>query len=177
MPMNFYAIKLSAFLFFVPFLFSCGASRKASGSGKLSAVVKYKYANMMKVPVSKIENARLYNFIEEWWGVRYQYGGNTKSGVDCSGFTVQLYEKIYHTKLSRTTALQYKEAKHIKKQSKLKEGDLVFFTTQKNKQVSHVGVYLCNDYFVHANNNGVTINNLHDLYWEPRYICGGKMKE
>jgi lipoprotein Spr len=55
----------------------------------------------------------------------------------------------------------------------LKEGDLVFFNTRGG--VSHVGVYLDNDYFAQASSHGVTISSLDDHYYSKRFICGGRV--
>jgi lipoprotein Spr len=57
----------------------------------------------------------------------------------------------------------------------LKEGDLVFFNTRGG--VSHVGVYLDNDYFVQASSHGVTISSLDDHYYKKRFICGGRVSQ
>jgi lipoprotein Spr len=74
--------------------------------------------------------------------------------------------------MPRTAREQYEATEHISK-NELKEGDLVFFNTRGG--VSHVGVYLDNDYFVQASSHGVTISNLDDHYYSKRFICGGRV--
>lgn len=137
--------------------------------------LKAKYANKVKVSKSDIKNITLYSFIDEWYGTPYVYGGNTKSGVDCSGFVCQLYTNVIASKVPRTSQQQFDATKRINKVAKLDEGDLVFFNG-KGKKVSHVGVYLQNKYFVHASTSGgVMISNLEDDYWKTHFISGGKL--
>ncbi len=62
-----------------------------------------------------LDNTRLYYFIDEWYGTPYRYGGNTRAGVDCSGFVVQLYTKVFSSSLPRTARQQFDASKKIKK--------------------------------------------------------------
>jgi cell wall-associated NlpC family hydrolase len=71
---------------------------------------------------------------------------------------------------------QYKVCEHIKRND-LEEGDLVFFHTTR-KGISHVGVYLGNNKFVHASlNYGVTISDLNDPYYSRAFRAGGRVRE
>jgi lipoprotein Spr len=57
----------------------------------------------------------------------------------------------------------------------LKEGDLVFFKT-RGRSISHVGIYLMNNFFVHASSSqGVIISSLNDEYWSRKYAGAGKV--
>ncbi len=99
-------------------------------------------------------------------------GGTTKRGIDCSALTGSLLMAVYGFAVPRTARQQYKATGHIDKED-LKEGDLVFFNTHGG--VSHVGLYLENNYFVHASSSqGVTISCLEDPYYAKRFICGGR---
>lgn len=134
-----------------------------------------KYASMMGLMPRAMSNYILYNFIDEWYGVEYRYGGNDKDGIDCSAFVQKLYEDVFSTTLVRTARQQFHSCKMIWDVDNLKEGDLVFFKTM-GKRVSHVGIYLANDFFVHASSSsGVMISNLKDTYWSKRYAGAGKI--
>lgn len=122
-----------------------------------------------------IDDAKLRKTIEEWYGTPYLYGGCTKSGVDCSCFVGNVYKSVYNITLKRTANDIYQQSQVVSK-SKLREGDLVFFTNSNNK-VSHVGIYLRDDMFVHSStSHGVIISKLTDTYWSKHFYKGGKVK-
>jgi lipoprotein Spr len=135
--------------------------------------LQFKYAQLMDVEVENISNFALYNFVDEWWGTRYRYGGTTKTGVDCSAFTGALNREVFGINLPRTARDQYAACDKINRED-LQEGDLVFFNTRGG--VSHVGVYLGNNFFVHSSvHSGVTISSLEDSYYSKKYIGGGRL--
>jgi hypothetical protein len=137
--------------------------------------LQFKYAMMLNVDVESLKNLSLFGFIEDWFGTRYRLGGSTKKGIDCSALTGGLLMAVYGFAMPRTAKQQYQETEHIKKED-LKEGDLVFFNTHGG--VSHVGLYLENNYFVHASSSqGVTISSLEDTYYAKRFICGGRIEK
>ena len=136
--------------------------------------LQYKYAMMMDVDVESLKNVSLLSFIDDWFGTRYRYGGTSKRGIDCSALTGALLLAVYGFNMPRTAREQYDATEHISKND-LKEGDLVFFNTHGG--VSHVGVYLENDYFVQASSHGVKISNLDDHYYAKRFICGGRVTQ
>ena len=145
---------------------------KAAAIEKLNGL-QIKYAMMMNVDLESLQNLSLLNFIEDWFGTRYKYGGNTKRGIDCSALTGGLLMAVYGFGAPRTAKQQFEASEKIKREE-LKEGDLVFFNTTGG--VSHVGLYLDNDYFVHASSSqGVTITSLNDPYFAKRYIGAGRI--
>ncbi|HEY8398082.1 MAG TPA: NlpC/P60 family protein, partial [Flavihumibacter sp.] len=112
-------------------------------------------------------------FIEEWWGTRYRYGGNTKQGIDCSAFTCNLASSVFGKQLPRTARQQFDAAQKIPAEY-LQEGDLVFFNTRGG--ISHVGVYLRNNKFVHASTSGgVMISDLNEEYFRKRFVGAGRL--
>ena len=143
---------------------------------ELSAPLQFKYAILLDVPVEMINDNKLLELIESWYGTKYKFGGDSRDGVDCSGFTrafMLSYEDII---LPRRSEDQYLKSTRIKKK-KLRQGDLVFFKTRGAKGgISHVGVYLCNNKFVHAaTSSGVMISDLDEEYYKTRYVGGGRV--
>jgi cell wall-associated NlpC family hydrolase len=137
--------------------------------------LQFKYAILLDVPVEEVADEKLFTFIESWYGTPYRYGGFSKDGVDCSGFTQALMSNMYQLNLPRISAEQYNQSKRISKKE-LKEGDLVFFKTN-GSSISHVGVYLRNNKFVHAStSSGVMINDLNDDYYARRFAGSGRVR-
>lgn len=141
------------------------------------APMAFKYAILLDVPVESITDGKLFDFIESWYGTKYRYGGNDRSGIDCSAFAQTFISNLYNVGVPRTSASQYENSKRINKND-LQEGDLVFFRTNgKKKTISHVGVYLRNNKFVHAStSSGVIINDLDDNYYARTFAGCGRVK-
>ncbi|MBZ4190826.1 C40 family peptidase [Niabella sp. 3A5MI-3] len=133
-----------------------------------------KYAAILNVLPNSIINNDLLETMDDWYGTRYQYGGTSKYGIDCSAFTREMYRGAYGIELPRTAREQYGKARKISA-TELKEGDLVFFNTTGG--VSHVGMYLGNNKFVHASTSkGVTISDLYETYYISRFIGAGRVE-
>lgn len=109
-------------------------------------------------------------------GVKYRYGGTSPSiGFDCSGL-VQYSHRAAGIHLPRTTGKQYKTARRIARKY-LRAGDLVFFKTSVSRAVSHVGIYLGDNKFIHAPSSGkrVKINSMKEKYWRKRFTGAGRV--
>lgn len=162
-------------LFAMLTLASCGTSRKTSASVDYRTLAKAGIG--LGMDIEEDDDWALMVEAASWLGVHYKYGGNTKSGVDCSGLTCNIYRKVYGVELHRRSIDQYKKDVKKKSKKKLRSGDLVFFATGKDKTVSHVGVYLKDDKFLHASSQrGVVVSDLNQKYYKDRFIKGGRVK-
>ena len=138
--------------------------------------VQLKYAILLNTEVESLPSKTLLENVDDWYGVRYRTGGNTKTGVDCSGFTVAVYAAVYGIMLPRVSREQYRISRKVST-TELQEGDLVFFNTKGNG-VSHVGVYLGNNKFIHASvSRGVMVSGLFEPYYLQRFVGGGRIDE
>lgn len=137
--------------------------------------LQIKYADKLGVLPVFITNLSMYKFIEDWYGTRYRLGGSTKAGIDCSAFVQQLFENVYDLSVVRTAFDQFNNCWLETDYDKMREGDLVFFRT-RGKNISHVGVYLMNRFFVHASSShGVTVSSLDEEYWARRFAGAGRI--
>ncbi len=103
-------------------------------------------------------------------GVRYRYGAASRSATDCSGFTSQVFRANGY-RIPRTSAEQSKIGSRIDRKS-LVPGDLVFFRTIRGTRVSHVGIYVGSNKFIHASSGGgrVMVSSLGDRYYNAKYV-------
>ena len=135
--------------------------------------IQFKYSLLMDMEVEEIKNIGLFTAIDEWFGTRYKLGGSTKNGIDCSALMQTLFSSFYGSALPRTAKEQYYFTRRISR-AELKEGDLVFFNTIGG--ISHVGMYLQNNKFLHASANGVAISDLYDGYYSKKFIGAGRIE-
>ncbi len=108
-------------------------------------------------------------YAHKYIGVPYVYGGHSPKGFDCSGLVSYVYQKK-GVKLPRSSAKQAK-AGHFIKKSRLRAGDLVFFRSPNSRRVSHVGIYIGEEQFIHAPGRGkkVRVASLDNNYFKKMY--------
>ncbi|MFP4610792.1 MAG: C40 family peptidase, partial [Thiohalophilus sp.] len=113
-----------------------------------------------------IDRDKLVEVARSILGTPYRYGGQSpEHGFDCSGLVQYTYQQA-GLDIPRTTGQQYRSVQHIPSRS-LRPGDLIFFSTKYNRFVSHVGIYLGDNRFIHAPSSGkeVSVASLKDPYW------------
>ena len=110
---------------------------------------------------------------EGFIGLPYQWGGSSpQTGFDCSGLTMAVYQ-LNGINLPRSSREQFTAGKTVTK-SRLARGDLVFFSLQAGRKISHVGIYRGDGSFIHAPGKGKTIrvDTLSNTYFRQRYTGG-----
>jgi len=158
--------KSLLFLMVLMVLVAC-SSRKKTVSTSTAARTAMAMSNLKSKP--------LYRFINDWTGVRYRMGGLDKRGIDCSGFALLLQKNIYGNELPRRSSDQATVIR-TKSISQLKEGDLIFFSFGGGA-VDHVGIYLNNNYFVHASTTrGVVVDDLSLPAYQRTMVKAGSIK-
>lgn len=102
-------------------------------------------------------------------GTPYRNGGSDPRGFDCSGFTQWVFART-GVRLPRETREQYVLGDVVEPGTQ-QPGDLVFFRTT-SKEVSHVGIVLGDDRFVHApSSRGVVrVESMNLPYWRQRLM-------
>lgn len=125
-----------------------------------------KVATSSQEPVPTVSKAQMVmDEAKKYIGTPYLWGGNTPAGFDCSGYTSYVFAKVGIT-IPRTAATQWSGLKLI---SSPNPGDLVFFETYAPGP-THVGIYLGNNQFIQAGSKGVSIADMTNPYWKPRYL-------
>lgn len=107
-------------------------------------------------------------------GSPYRFGGDGPGGFDCSGLVQYAYGQA-GLRVPRTARSQYEAARPLYVHQ-LAPGDLVFFRT-RGAFVSHVGIYVGDDRFVHALNADapVKVSRLDSRYWRQRLVRAGSL--
>jgi len=146
----------------------------AQSTIEYASELQLKYALLLDVEVEQANNINIFKVLDQWMGTRYRLGGENKDGIDCSALTQVLFTSLYGITLPRTAKEQYDFSRKISR-AELKEGDLVFFNTIGG--VSHVGMYLQNNKFIHASTGGVTISDLYEEYWMKKFIGVGRVNQ
>ena len=153
-----------------------GIISKSSNVIEHASPVQLKYAVLLNTEVESLPDKNLLENVDKWYGVRYRTGGNGSSGIDCSGFTVAVYAAVYGISLPRVSKEQYRISRKIST-TELIEGDLLFFNT-RGSGVSHVGVYLGNNKFIHATvSRGVMVNDIFETYYIKRFMGAGRIDD
>ncbi|RME92880.1 MAG: hypothetical protein D6767_02240 [Candidatus Hydrogenedentota bacterium] len=127
-------------------------------------------------PVIHLEKAwdsqKLNQFVDQWIGVPYRYGGNSRHGIDCSAFVGRaILSQFPEKKLPRSANGLSKIGKEVSKNDLL-PGDLVFFAASSIPgKITHVGIYLGKGVFAHASSSkGVTRSSLDNPYYKKRFV-------
>jgi cell wall-associated NlpC family hydrolase len=167
-----------AFVFLVSiFLVSCRSSKpsnpKPVESRERPSDVS-QYEKVLGISLPNTVNLDFIKFISSWVGTPYKYGGNTTEGTDCSGFVNATYKSVFNKTISRSSFQLYQEAKPIQERD-LREGDLLFFEIQGPK-VSHVGMHVTGNYFIHASTRkGVIISSTEEAYYKQHFKGFGRV--
>ncbi|MGL5700709.1 MAG: C40 family peptidase [Kluyvera sp.] len=112
--------------------------------------------------------------LESQLGKPYLWGGvSPRDGFDCSGLVFYAFNHVLERKLPRTANGMYQD-NNLKSihQSRLKQGDLIFFNINQRPGADHVGVYLGDGRFIEAPRTGlnIRISELSDKFWQSHYL-------
>jgi peptidoglycan DL-endopeptidase LytE len=121
-----------------------------------------------KLGVYNVNNSYLVDYAKRYVGTPYKWGGTSPDGFDCSGYINYVFKNSHNIYLPRTVKDMWANTGY--KVYSQAVGDLVFFETYE-PGASHMGIYIGNGKFIHASSsNGVTISEMSNTYWKPRYI-------
>lgn len=154
---------------------SCHSSKKATkeSSKEHVEIVKVESGKEKK---GKGIKGKIVKEALSWQGTPYKYAGTSKGkGTDCSGMVWTIYQDVANMKIPRNSLKQAEFCEKIGKKS-VTPGDLVFFATGKDKKkISHVGIMIDKERFVHASTKkGVIISDMTTPYYQRTFIMYGR---
>jgi cell wall-associated NlpC family hydrolase len=107
---------------------------------------------------------------QKYKGAKYTWGGASPKGFDCSGFTWYCYQKATGMDITRGVEEQWQRGRAVG-HGEWQPGDLVFFENTFERGLSHVGIYMSGNNFIHAENEqtGVVITSVDSEYYSKHY--------
>ncbi|AUP78577.1 C40 family peptidase [Flavivirga eckloniae] len=163
---------------------SCKSSKKARSKKETPTKVVISRKNKKETATYKTKHVtkadHIVDYAMQFKGVRYKWGGTTKSGMDCSGLVFQSFKAhdVYLPRISRDMA---KKGDKISLK-KAQEGDLLFFKTGKRgrHRINHVGLVVKSKAgditFIHATTSrGVLVSKLSENYWKSAFVEARKI--
>lgn len=160
--------RILGLIFGLSFVVSCSSSRNVSHN----STVKHKRERISRIKSVNKETVNVLKTAHSFIGTPYQYGGISRSGLDCSGLVINAYDAA-GIQMPRISRDQANEGKEIRLKD-VREGDLVFFITS-GSNINHVGivdkVIGGEVFFIHSSTSkGVIISSLEETYWNRRFV-------
>lgn len=134
-----------------------------SGAGTSSGTSKDSTANGQAV------NKKTVDVANSLVGTPYLYGGNTPEGLDCSGLIYYAFNQG-GLKIGRESSEGYFNGNTTQVNNPI-AGDLVFFQNTYKDGISHMGIYIGNNKFIHSGTDGVEISDVTYSYWSTRLVA------
>ena len=119
-----------------------------------------------RISESSLRSALLHHY-DRWEGAPYRYGGNSRYGVDCSGFVHAMFKEALDIEVPRSTERLSQAGTRVSRRH-LTAGDIIIFRISGKSL--HAGIYVGNGQFIHAaKSRGVMISSLSNPYWTDTY--------
>ncbi len=172
--------KINIYRFFILIILALtfGLGLSSCGSHKAHTGNKH-HSQIPHVSVKGLSGTRK-AIVEEslkWMDTPYAYGKSERGkGTDCSGMVLAVYRDVAGVMMPRNSAQQADYSKKLSK-GNVKPGDLVFFATGKDpNRISHVGIMLDDDRFIHASTSkGVVISSVSTPYYIKTFKKYGRV--
>ncbi|MGG0716204.1 LysM peptidoglycan-binding domain-containing protein [Robertmurraya massiliosenegalensis] len=146
-----------------------GQTLKVSGKETIVEAVKEESKtetteNVVTIPASA---QKVIEESKKLLGVSYVWAGSTPAGFDCSGFIYYAFKSSGVSVSRLSTEGYYSRSYYV---DAPQPGDLVFFENTYKSGISHMGIYLGENQFIHASSSkGVMISSLNEAYYQQRF--------
>ena len=128
-----------------------------------------KHGTVSQKKTVKLQNDLLKSY-SHWKGTKYELGGDSATGIDCSALTRRVYREVFNKELPRVSTQQVKQGTRVSAKN-LRSGDIVYFKPEN--RTSHTAVYVGNTLFINASSSkGVVMSSLKSPYWRKYFRYG-----
>lgn len=147
-----------------------GTSEAATKRGGSAPAPSASPTPTTSAPPASGSGSSLVNYAMQYLGYPYVWAGEGPYGFDCSGFTLYVVKNVMGKNITHDMAIQISMGTPVSRGS-LQPGDLIFFQNTFKFGLSHVGIYIGNGQFIHAENEntGVRISDLNSDYYSSRW--------
>jgi len=112
--------------------------------------------------------------LKKYENTSYKWGGNSTSGIDCSGLVHAVFKECGRIQLPRTAEEQVEYGVKISRKY-LRGGDLLFFR-MRSRKIDHVGIYVGGDKFIHSSSSGgVRTDSILDELYEKSFVIAKRL--
>ncbi len=142
--------------------------------GRAATIATDSSVSTPSTPVSSSDlGKQIATYAQQYVGYPYVYGGKSPSGFDCSGFMQFVFAQFGY-QINRTATAQLANGYYVEYDD-MQPGDIIYFGF--GSTASHVGMYIGNGQFVHAQNSstGVVITSLSEPWYANRYLCAHRI--
>ncbi len=162
-----------ATMVYLCYILLLGACLQLSGCATQSAGIGFGNTISDKTPEGKLR-LDILRTAQSMLGKPYRYGGASPRGFDCSGLVYYAYGRA-GIKVPRTARDQYRQTRTLRP-DQLLPGDVLFFRID-SRDISHVGIYLGGNTFIHAPVRGKRVerDSITSLYWKAHFVGGGRL--
>lgn len=146
------------------------SNQKVSERSSVSTVSATPSENSAKAVNSSLAD-RIIQIGEKYLGAKYLYGASPSrtDAFDCSSFTMRVFGEA-GISLPRSSAAQSQVGTPVSF-NQLQKGDLLFFDTDFNGTINHVGIYAGNGQMLNASTSkGVSYTSIGSSYWQERFV-------
>lgn len=128
------------------------------------------YGNENNNKGNDLVRERIINFAQSKLGSPYVWGATGPRTFDCSGFVGYVFRNVANVNLPRVSTEQSQFKPRISSMN-MRKGDLVFFETTGKGRISHVGIYMGNEQFIHASSGAkrVTVSSLYSNFYNRTF--------